>query len=411
MERMAEVIPNSNDQALNHMLSDSTWSADDVRDHVALDANRLLGGTPESALLIDESSVKKAGTASVGVSRQWLGRIGKVDNGQVGVYAALAREKRATLVDFRLYLPEKWMEDLKRCKKAGIPEDNRTFKSKSQLALEIVAHQRKIGVNFAFVGADGGYGKEPAFLRGLDDMGETFTVDVHSDQRIFLTDPHPFVPTAKKDSRGRKPSRYITDATPIEVKAWATQQPNEAWQRLNIGDGSKGEMVIEVLHSRVWLWDKTELLAHCWHLLVRREVENHNEIKYSLSNAPEDTSLLTMAKMQSQRYWIERSFEDAKSECGMADYQVRKWQGWHHHMALVLMTMLFMLEERIHNEVETPLLSCFDIRQLLVSMLPRRNLDPDEVMLQMEKRHKKRADAIKSAVKLKGTSGHGFATG
>ncbi|KOR31088.1 hypothetical protein TI04_02640 [Achromatium sp. WMS2] len=140
VERITEVVPDSNDQALNYMLSYSTWSADDVRDHVALDANRLLGGTPESALLIDESGIKKAGNASVGVSRQWLGRIGKVDNCQVGVYAALVRGKLATLVDYRLYLPEKWTDNLKLCKKAGIPEENRKFKSKSQLALEIVAH-------------------------------------------------------------------------------------------------------------------------------------------------------------------------------------------------------------------------------------------------------------------------------
>lgn len=410
MERMASVIPDSNEQALNHMISDSAWSADGVYDQVALDADRLLGGTPGSALLIDESGIKKSGTASVGVSRQWLGRIGKVDNGQVGVFAALARGKRATLVDCRLYLPEKWTEDPDRCEKAGVPKESRTFKSKSQLALEMVAHQRKIGVRFGFVGADGGYGKEPAFLRGLDDMGEIFMVDVHSDQRIFLAEPQPFVPTPKQ-GRGRKPSRYVTKATPIEVKDWAALLSNEAWVRLSVGDGSQGEMVVEVLHSRVWLWDKTESQARCWHLLIRREVGNHNEIKYSLSNAPEDTSLQTLANMQAQRYWIERAFEDAKSECGMAEYQVRKWQGWHHHMALVLMTMLFMLEERIRNEREIPLLSCFDIRQLLVSMLPKRNLDPNEVMLLLSKRHKKRANATRAAAKLKGASGYGFASG
>jgi len=393
------------------MISDSPWSADAVRDQVALDADQHLGGTPKSGLLIDESGIKKAGTSSVGVARQWLGRIGKVDNGQVGVFAALACGKRATLVDFRLYLPKEWTDDPGRCEKAGVLEESRTFKSKSDLALEIVTHQRKIGVRFAFVGADGGYGKEPAFLRSLDDMGETFMVDVHSDQRIFLADPHPFIPAQKQDSRGRKPSRYITEATSVEVKDWAAQQPDKAWQQLNIGDGSQGDMLIEALHSRVWLWDKTESQAHCWHLLVRREVKNHNEIKYSLSNAPVDTPLLTLAQMQAQRHWIERSFEDAKSECGMDEYQVRKWQGWHHHMALVLMTMLFMLEERIHNEVEIPLLSCYDIRQLLVAMLPKRNLDFNEVVLQMEKRHKKRADATRSAAKLKGASGCGFATG
>ena len=206
MERMAEVIPNSNDQSLNHMISDSNWSFDGVRDQVALDADKILGGTPESALLLDESGFIKAGNASVGVSRQWLGRIGKVDNGQVGVFASLTCENRVALVDARLYLPEKWTNDPDRCKKAGVPETHMEFKSKSQLALDIVAHQRHIGMRFAFIGADGGYGKEPAFLCGLDDMNETFMVDLHSDQRIYLADPKPFIPEAKQSSRGRKPS-------------------------------------------------------------------------------------------------------------------------------------------------------------------------------------------------------------
>ena len=137
MERMSEVIPESDDQALQYMLTDANWSADDVRDQVALDADRLLGGSCDSALLIDESGFKKAGKSSVGVERQWLGRIGKVDNGQVGVFAAQARGKRVTLTDFRLYLPQKWVDNPDRCDKAGIPEEHRIHKSKSQLAPRI----------------------------------------------------------------------------------------------------------------------------------------------------------------------------------------------------------------------------------------------------------------------------------
>ena len=100
--------------------------------------------------------------------------------------------------------------------------------------------------------------------------------------------------------------------------------------------------------------------------------------------------------MQRQRYWVERTFEDGKSECGMADYQVRKWNAWHHHMALVMMAMLFMLSERIHHKDIYPLLSCADIEDLLARFLPRRDVTEEEVIFQLEQRHKQRQKAIES---------------
>ena len=401
IERIAEVVPECNDQALNHMISDSEWSADAVRDQVALDANKLLGGNSDTALLIDDSCIKKSGSESAGVARQWLGRFGKVDNGQVAVCAALTHGQRVSLVDYCLYLPEQWTNDYDRCKKAGIPDEYQTFKTKPQLALEIVARQRKLGVNFGFVGADSGYGNDPQFLRQLQNMDETFMVDVHSDQRIYLTNPNPFIPEKIAGSRGKQPTKYATKECPIEVQNWTAMQPDNAWKRINIGKSTRGPKIIDVLHQRVWSWDGEEPTAHCWHLVVRREVEKPNDIKYSLSNSPENTSIFKLAKMQDQRYWIERSLEDGKSECGLDEYQVRKWPAWQHHMALVLMAMQFMLEERIHNSNDLPLLSCFDIRQLLIATLPKRNLSIDEVIYHMEKRHKKRHDAIESKTRKK----------
>ncbi|MGA8242025.1 MAG: hypothetical protein WB818_15740, partial [Desulfobacterales bacterium] len=120
------------------------------------------------------------------------------------------------------------------------------------------------------------------------------------------------------------------------------------------------------------------------------------ETKISLSSAPETMKLKTLAWMQLQRYWVERAFEDAKSECGMADYQVRKWSAWHHHMALVMMAMLFMLNERVRHKNSYPLLSCSDIEELLSGFLPRRDVTREEVIRQLEYRHRKRLAAIQS---------------
>ncbi len=128
MERMAEVVPESDDQALQHFLTNSPWNEREVLDQVALEADRLLGGEEDSALLVDESGITKKGKHSVGVSRQWNGRLGKVDNCQVGVYATLCWGRHATLIDTRLYLPDRWVQDSKRCQKAGIPEEQRKLK-------------------------------------------------------------------------------------------------------------------------------------------------------------------------------------------------------------------------------------------------------------------------------------------
>ncbi len=395
MERMEERVPHADEQQLQHMLSDSPWDHQAVIDQVALEADGLLGGNRNSCLLLDESGFKKSGRHSVGVGRQWCGRLGKVDNCQVGVFAALGRDHRVTLVDERLYLPEQWTDDPERCEQAGIPEGFRCFKTKVALALEMVEHQRRIGVRFSWVGADGFYGNDPAFLRGVDALGEVFVADVHCDQRIFLEDPKPTV-KKKKGKRGRKPTKLEAHAPAIRVDRWQSEQPDEAWQRVKVRDSSRGELEVDVLHRRVWLWDNEERAAHCWHLIVRREVNAPQEIKYTLSNAPAETSVKRLAEMQAQRYWVERAFQDGKSECGLADYQVRKWSAWHHHMALVFMAMLFMLEERIQAEDTHPLLSCSDIEELLRHFLPKRAVTQDDVFEQMDKRHKKRLASIQS---------------
>ena len=393
MERMEEHVVGADDQALQYMLTDAQWDSQAVMDQVAQEVNQLLGGDG-SCLLLDESGFQKKGEHSVGVARQWNGRLGKVDNCQVGVFAALGCGARASLIDYRLYLPESWSKDALRCKRMGIPESFHTFKTKSELALEMVRHQRQQGIKFAWVGADGGYGKEPAFVRGLDDMNEIFVVDVHKDQRIYLEDPQPIIPQEKSNPRGRKTSRYQAQTQSVRVDNWKEAQPEEAWQRYKLRDSTKGELVVEILHQRVWLWDKNEANAHRWHLIARRELNSQETCKYTLSNAPAETSTQQLAQMQGQRYWIERVFEDGKSESGMADYQARKWRSWHHHMALVSMAMLFMAEERELHRNEIPLLSCNDIETLLRTFLPRRDIDPDEIVRQMEKRHRRRQASI-----------------
>jgi len=396
IERMEEVVPGCSYQSLHHFVSDSEWEARAVLNQVAAEADRLLGGSENSCLLIDESSFQKKGKSSVGVERQWSGRLGKVDNSQVAVFASLAQGSYSTLIDTRLYLPNRWIQNPERCLAAGVPESEVVFKSKADLALEIVVQARQNGVRFSWVGIDGGYGKEPAFLRRLADQGEVFVADVHKDQQIYLEDPDPCVPE-KKGRRGKKPTLPQAQSASQRVDAWAAAQPPELWQKIVVRPGTKGQVRVEALRARVWLWDGSEPKARLWHLVVIREVSSPETIKYVLSNAPAETSLERLVQMQRQRFWIERCFEDAKSESGLADYQVRGWRAWHHHMALVMMAMLFMLEEKLCHQQSHPLLSCSDIEALLAHFLPRRDVTVEEVIRQMDARHKARQEAITSA--------------
>lgn len=396
MERMVEVVPQCDYQSLQHFLSHSQWDARAVLNQVAVEADRHLGGSADTGFFIDESSFAKKGEKSVGVARQWNGRLGKVDNSQVAVFACLGQGQYATLIDTRLYLPKEWVQDPQRCLKAGVPEQAIVYKSKAELAFEMVVGARRNGVRFSWVGMDGGYGKEPAFLRRLEDSGEIFVADVHKDQQIYVEDPHPCVPE-RQGHRGKKPTQLKAQSASQRVDEWVKAQPEEAWQLIKVRPGTKGELRVEALHGRVWLWNGSEPTARHWHVIATRELGSPETIKYILSNAPAETSLERLVWMQRQRFWIERAFEDGKSESGMADYQVRGWLAWHHHMALVMMAMLFMLEEKLLQKEGYPLLSCADIEVLLAHFLPRRDVTVAEVVGQMEARHRARQAAIDSA--------------
>jgi len=395
MERMSEAVPHSDDQVFQHFLTNSPWEDQLVVDQVADDANSLIGVKADSSLTIDETGIPKKGDKSVGVGRQWCGQLGKVENCQTGVFAVLGFKEHAVPIGYRLFLPKAWINDEKRCLEAGIPREHIEYYRKHDLALQLVIQARTQRVDFSWVGADSLYGEDPCFLRALDQMHEIFMVDVHKDQHIYLEDPKPFIP-ATKPGKGRKPKKLKAQTEPIRVDKWAEKQPNDRWQRTYVRDTTKGKLRVDILHQRVWLWDGEESKAHCWHLIARREL-GKKKIKYSLSNAPESTSVKRLAFMQAQRYWIERTFQDAKNQCGMGEYQARKWQSWHHHMAMVMMVMLFMVEQRLLFKDQYPMLSCFDIAVLLSFLLPHRCITLEEIIRQLEVRHERRRDAIEWA--------------
>ena len=396
MERMAEVVPETNDQSFQHFISESPWSHREVLDQVAQDVNAAIGGSQDCFLVIDESAIAKKGNKSVGVARQWNGRLGKVDNCQVGVFAGLGCGGDITLTDERLYLPQEWIDAPRRCDLAGIPPEERIFRTKAQLALEMIRHARRQGIRYRWVSFDGGYGKEPWLLRALDLDSETWVADVHCDQLIYPEDPCPIV-AERTSVKGRSPKRRIAQTTSTRVDRWVAAQPEAEWKRVALRDSTKGTLSVEVFHRRVWLWDGKESVVPCWHLIARREIGSRGKIKYSLSNAPESTTTERLAFMQGERYWVEHALRNAKSEVGMAGYQLRKWQGWHHHMAMMMLAMLFMFEMRREHKEDLSLLSCHDVVEVLRVILPRANVTYDDIIAQLEERHRRRQASIDSA--------------
>ena len=392
MEKMSEVVSGSQYQRLHHMLSESAWDRSGVRRQLIADANTHFGHT--CALLIDESAFAKKGDKSAGVARQWNGRLGKTDNSQVGVFAAVVRDRVAAAVDSELYVPETWFDDAKRCKDAGIPKAW-AFRTKGEIALEMIRRLRREGLNFSYVAFDAGYGHLPWLLRALNDEGEIFLADVHSDQMIYLSDPAPVIP-ARRSAKGKAPTRLQAQEPAITVADWAAAQPASCWRRLAVREGEKGEVIAEYLRQRVWLWDGAESRARCWHLLVRREIDGSKE-KFSLSNTKPEVSLRHLAEMQAARHFVERAFEDAKGACGMADYQVRGFHAWHHHMALVMIALMFLAKERLANRETTQLLSCNDLVEIMRHKLPTKiNCDEDLVSM-IENRHRRRQVAMDRA--------------
>ena len=404
MDRMGEVVPESKSRNLQQFLTHSKWDHRDVIDHVAQDVDKLLGDSRNACLLIDESGFAKQGKGSVGVSRQWLGRLGKVDNGQVAVFGALANGQYVAPVDTRLYLPREWTKDPKRCERAGVPEDKRRFQTKTELALEIVRNSREMGLRYGWVGADAGYGKGPGFCFALDELGETFVVDVHSDFQVYLKDPKPYLPR-KTNKVGRPFKKYRSNQKGVEVRDLLNSLPAQRWKKVTLRKTTRGVLTVRICRLKVYIWDGESKKVKCCSLIATKSLGRNSDTKISLTNAPKQTTLKRLGWMQRQRYWVERTFEDAKSECGMADYQVRKWSAWHHHIALVMMAMLFMLCERIDHKDTYPLLSCADIEELLAHFLPRRDVSEEEVIFQLEHRHRQRQKAIESHARSQAENG------
>ena len=385
MECMGQAIPEANHENLQHFLSDSPWEAAGVWHWVGQEAPRRLGAGTDAMLLIDESAQTKKGQKSVGAARQYNGRLGKIDNCQVGVYAALTQGPRATLVGARLFLPKEWTDDPERCRQAGVPEAEIRARSKLDLARELVAEAVAHGRRFAWVAIDCFYGRDQGFLCALEDQGHGVVADVPAEQLVWTEQP-----------MGPRPAR------PRQAGARRVAAVGADWRRASAGTvvtlrvGENGPVEVRVWVRRVWWWAPEQPAPRCWWLVVREESDG--SCKYTLCNAPARTPLKRLAVLSGQRYFIERTFEDGKSHLGLGGYQVRKWRAWQHHMALVALAQLFVLAERVEHGVERPLLSTRDVVEMLDWYFQSRRSARD-VEAAIRARHRRRAKLAAAALR------------
>ena len=323
--QLAEAAGEATPYGMQRLIASATWDADAVRDDLRAYVVEHLGD-PGGVLIVDETGFLKKGDQSAGVSRQYSGTAGRIDNCQVGVFLAYASPRGHAFLDRELYLPEEWCDDRPRCRAAGIP-DTVPFRTKPVLAQEMLERALAAGVPAAWVTGDEVYGSNRRLRMALEKRGQPFVLAVRSTEALFYFG---------------LPGKAQPHAATI-----AAALPADAWQQLSAGAGTKGPR-----DSR-WAW--TDLARRGWpgwrHALLVRErltpnAEGEHERAYYVVFAPEAATLPEVVRVAGARWAIEASFEAAKQEVGLDEYEVRKYAGWYRYVTLALFAYAFLAATR-----------------------------------------------------------------
>lgn len=226
--------------------------------------------------------------------------------------------------------------------------------------------------------------------KGLDELEQFFVLDIHKDETVYLEEPTFSVPE-KKPGKGRKPTKLRADKRAIRLDKFINQIQPKEWKLEEIRDTTKGKLRLYVYKTQVWTWDGQEKKARKRTLIITKTTNKKAKVKYSFSNGDlNEYNHPEYAYFVAQRYWVERTFDNAKNELGMSDYQTRKWKSWHHHHSLIMLASLFIMRQQIDNQSEVPLLSFRDARILVILQVFGTKEDVEIRLKQMEKRHQKR---------------------
>lgn len=326
-------------QGLQHFIGCAPWDHRPLQQELVRQVGAELG-QDDGVIVFDPSAFPKKGQQSVGVARQWCGRLGKVDNCQVGVYMGYVSRAGHTLVDVRLYLPKQWTSDRRRCRAAGVPKDVK-FQTRHTQALEMLdAHSDAL---------------PHTWVAGDDEMGQNavFRCDLHQrqhqrQQQYLLAVP---AKTTVRDLQADPPPQRTPGAAPKRrfesVAEWTAARENAEWTRVTIRDGEKGPLEVELVCCRVQARLNRRIMPYEETLVVIRYRDDAGTHKtdYYLSDANANTPPAEFARVAKAGHRIEECIKRGKSEAGLADYEVRHWKGWHHHQILSLLAGWFLVLE------------------------------------------------------------------
>ena len=322
---------------LQWFVGTSDWDHGPLRDELVRQVGEQLGEA-DGVIVFDPSGFPKSGRESVGVARQWCGRLGKVDNCQVAVCMGYVSSKEHTLVDTRLFLPQEWTKDKKRRKKAGVPRGVRD-RTRHQLCLEMLRLHGGT-LPHAWIAGDDEMGRPYWFRRRLDTLDEQYLLAVPSNTQVRDLEVEP----PEYSGHGRYPKRPWT-----RIDKWVGAISKRIWTQVDVRDGSKGPLLVEVVKRRVVARTDKRQEGHTEVLVVirfrERDTRHVVQTDYYLSNATADTHAVEFARVAKAEHRIEECIQRAKSEAGLADYEVRNWKGWHHHQILSLIATWFLVTE------------------------------------------------------------------
>jgi len=349
IEPIALQVEGAEVRSMQRFISDVVWQeAAIIQKHYSMVGNDM--GDPAGVLIFDESGLPKKGDDSAGVAKQYCGALGKVENCQVGVFAAYASPQGYALLDAELFVPENWFDESHKAKrkKCRFPEEL-TFKTKPQLAVEILERvEKEESLPFKYVAADSVYGISPVFISAIEQrIGLTYFVSVPSDTLCWLQAPSVREKSYKRKGK-TKTKKYVPpeEKKPVKVSQFAKSLNDIFWYKRRVSEGTKGPIEYEFTKRRVTLAHDSLPGKTVW-LIIKRTIGKSPSYSFYLSNAPVGTRLKTFVWLSGIRWAIEQCFEETKSELGLDHYEVRKYPGWRHHMLSCMIAHFFLWHMRI----------------------------------------------------------------
>jgi len=385
---MSEVLQNVRSQNLNHLLTGSPWCYKEVMTQVSSKSNKDLKNHPDTCLLLDDFSFAKKGEKSVGVAHQYLGCLGKKANGQVVVGLTQNCGTHNSIVNARLYLPKCWTSNVTRMEQAGVPWEYQSFKTKPEIALDLIDESLKNGLHFNWLDMDSGYGRSLPLLRKLENRDIIFVADIPADMQIYEQQPILYIP-AKKEGRGRPSTKLVTDSVRIEVRKFQEQLSPQDWRTIAVRDATKGDVLIQGYKTRIWVWDKDKTKTQSYILYIKKPLNYDDKISYSLLNVADDLPLERIAFMQGQRFFVEHTYKEGKNQVGLGDAQVRSWQGLHKHLALCMMALHFLMQCRMNTQkLGFKHFTANDFKELICFLIPNKINSVEELIERLKSKYR-----------------------